>query len=332
MSQIETTTLKGHITSGLIVPDTIVDFMATFNTDEKCLEYIKMVKYPNGWICSHCGGKKYGLVATRHLLRCTQCNYEDSLVAGTLMRYTKKPLRHWFWVLYMVATQKTGLSAMEVYRQLKLGHYGTAWTWLQKIRMAMVSPDRTILSGKVEVDETYIQTGNAGKGRRMAGRKALIICAVEIKPDDEGGKIISGRIRLRHIPNASAENIHPFIKDHIERGSNVYTDGWTGYQGISKYGYRHIIDVIGDPKEASNKFPRVHRVFANLHAWLLGTHRYISAKHLQNYLNEYTFRFNRRHFTKVSFNSLLKIAVLSEPRTYKGFTTPERPIYRNPEG
>lgn len=304
--------------------------MDEFNTNEKCLDYIAKLKWAGGWACSHCGHKEYYFIAKRHLIRCKDCGYEESFIINTLMQKTHKPLREWFWALYMVATQKTGLSAMELYRQLGFGHYGTAWAWLQKIRMAMVNPDRTLLSGEVEIDETYIQTGKAGRGRGMGGEKAIIICAVEVK-ESKKDRLASGRIRLRHIPDVSAEQIHSFVKDHIEKGSTIRTDGWKGYQGLSKYGYEHIVEIVGDPKEASKKFPRVHRVFANLKAWLIGTHRYISKKHLQNYLNEYIFRFNRRNIPQVAFNSLLKIAILSEPRTYEEFVKPKKPVYANPK-
>lgn len=316
--------------NSLDYPKSIIAFMDTFNTDEKCLDYLAELKWADGWVCPRCGSKRYGFIKTRRLLQCKDCSYQDSLIADTLMRNTRKPLRYWFWALYMIATQKTGLSAMELYRQLDFGTYRTAWTWLQKIRMAMVNPDRTQLSGEVEVDETYIQTGKAGKGRGLGGKKALIICAVEVK-ESKKDRLVSGRIRLRHIPNASAENIHPFVIDHIERESIIRTDGWRGYKGLSKYGYKHIVEIVGEPKEASKKFPRVHRVFANLKAWLIGTHRYISTKHLQNYLNEYMFRFNRRNIPKVAFNSLLKIAMLNTPRTYRGFTEPKKPFYVNKE-
>lgn len=304
--------------------------MDAFNTDEKCLQYIAGLKWADGWKCSRCGHKEYGFISTRHLIRCKNCNYEESFIVNTLMEKTHKPLRDWFWALYMIATQKTGMSAMELKRQMNFGSYETAWTWLQKIRMAMVNPDREKLRGEVEVDETYIQTGKAGKGRKLGGKKALIICAVEVQDTQDDEKTVSGRIRLRHIPNASSESIHSFIKDHIERGSVVKTDAWLGYTGLSRYGYKHIVTTIGDPKEASKHFPRVHRVFANLKAWLVGTHRYISTKHLQNYLNEYIFRFNRRNMPKVAFNSLIKIAILGSPRHYEGFTKPEKPYYLNP--
>jgi hypothetical protein len=170
-------------TASFIYPQSIIAFMDAFNTDEKCLKYITSLKWPHGWICPKCSNKEYNFIGTRNLIRCKNCHYEESFIANTLMRNTRKPIRYWFWAIYIIATQKTGISAMELYRQLGLHSYQTAWAWLHKIRMAMVNPDRTQLSGEVEIDETYIQTGQAGRGRQMGGKKALIICAVELLLD-----------------------------------------------------------------------------------------------------------------------------------------------------
>jgi transposase-like protein len=313
-----------------VYPQSIIAFMDTFNTDEKCLNYIASLKWSKGWRCSHCGHNEYNYIKTRGLLQCKNCNYQESFIANTVMRNTRKPLRYWFWAIYMVATQKTGLSAMELYRQLGLNSYQTAWTWLHKIRMAMVNPDRTQLRGMVEVDETYVQTGQAGRGRALGGKKAIVVCAVEIKDTKRAGKVASGRIRLRYIPNVSAKYLHSFVLEHIEKGSIVRTDGLRGYSGLSQYGFKHIVKPTLIPEEASKEFPRVHRVFANLKAWMIGTHRFVSLKHIQNYLNEHMFRFNRRMNPRLAFNTLLRIAVLSKPKIYRRFVKPKRVYYINP--
>jgi len=271
---------------------------------------------------------KYTFIKTRSLIRCKKCRYEESFISNTIMRKTRKALPYWFWAIYTIATQKTGLSAMELYRQLHFGSYQTAWTWLHKIRMAMVNPKRIQLRGEVEVDETYIYKGQK-KGRSLLGRKILVVCAVESRVTMEG-RIASGRVQLRAIPSASAPHLHSFIIDHIEKGSTIRTDGWHGYEGISQYGFTHIPETLERPEEASKKFPGVHRVFANLQAWLLGTHRYVSKKHLQNYLNEYAFRFNTRYNPMEAFNYVLQIAVLTQARPYKEFTKVKRPYYINP--
>ena len=313
-----------------LYPQSIIAFMDTFNTDEKCLNYIASLKWSKGWRCSHCGYNEYNYIKTRGLLQCKNCNYQESFIANTIMRNTRKPLRYWFWAIYMVATQKTGLSAMELYRQLGLRSYQTAWAWLHKIRMAMVNPDRTKLSGIVEIDETYIQTGQAGRGRALGGKKAVIICAVEVKGTQRIGRVGSGRIRLRRIPSASANHIHAFVLEHITRGSIIRTDGFRGYSGLSNYGYKHIVMPLYVPEEASKKFPRVHRVFANLRSWLIGTHKFVSLKHMQNYLNEFIFRFNTRGNIRQAFNILLQIAVLNRPRIYRKFVKPKKLYCINP--
>jgi len=314
-----------------VYPQSVIAFMDTFNTDEKCLKYMASLKWTQGWICPRCSNKEYYFLKRRNLIRCKNCNYEESFIANTVMRKTHKSLRYWFWAIYTIATQKTGISAMELYRQLGFKSYETAWAWLHKIRMAMVNPSRFKLTDEVEIDETYIQTGQAGRGRALGGKKALIICAVEAKESKRAGRVASGRIRLRHIPFASAEHIHSFVLDHVTRGSTIRTDGWKGYAGLSRFGYNHIVEPIYHPEDASKKFPRVHRVFANLKAWMIGTHRFVSLKHLQNYLNEYTFRFNRRKNPKQAFNSLLQIALLDAPRTYAEFVRPATVYYVNPK-
>lgn len=315
----------------LVFPKSIIAFMDTFNTDEKCLNYITTIKWGDeGWHCLRCGSDRFTFIKTRNVIRCRDCRFEETFIANTIMRGTRKSLRQWFWAIYILATDKTGLSAMELYRQLDFGSYGTAWLWLHKIRMAMVNPEREKLKGEIEVDETYIQTGTGEKGRKLGGEGALVVCAVEMKISKKGYPA-SGRIRLRQIPDASSYYLQPFIVDSVEVGSIIKTDGWRGYTGVHGYGYKHIVDVLGDPSEASKKFPRVHRIFSNLKSWLIGTHKFVSVKHMQNYLNEYTFRFNRRGNPKKAFNDLLTIAVLLQARPYDKFVKPKKPYYVNPK-
>lgn len=317
--------------NGYTIPiRSVMDFMKVFRDDEKCMQYLVNLKWHDtGWQCPKCGHKEYTFITTRKLLRCKKCHYDESFIVNTVMQKTRKPLSNWFWTIYTIATDKTGISAMELYRQMDFGSYVTAWAWLHKIRMAMIEEDRTPLMGSVEVDETYVFTGTAGKGRMMKGEKAIIICAVEIIRGNTK-KIVSGRIRLRAIPSARREDIIPFIEDHVAKGSTIYTDGWSGYKGISRLGYVHIVKQIDKPEEASKKFPRVHRVFSNLKSWLIGTHRFVSKKHLQNYLNEYIYRFNSRRDPIGAFNTVLKSAIFTPARTFDEFIKPKQPIYTNP--
>lgn len=212
------------------------------------------------------------------------------------MEGTRKPLRHWYLTMYLVGSSRRGLSAKELQRHLGCS-YPTAWTWLHKLRKAMVDPDRKPLSGEVEVDESYIGGTEEGTRGRGADKKTIMICAVEKK---EGGK--SGRVRLGVIENASKQKINEFMDGTVVVGSSTHTDGWRGYSDLERSGYHHILSIIdGSGFEAHELLPRVHRVFSLVKRWILGTHQgSVSKKHLPIYLEEYTFRFNRRSAKKVT--------------------------------
>ena len=198
--------------------------------------------------------------------------------------------------------------------------------------MVMIEKNRKRLSGAVEVDEAYVFTGKKKrKGRGLKGtKKRLVICAVECVPGRREGYAASGKARLRSITAASAKQLESFIKDHVEKGSDVHTDGWKGYLGLSSIGFHHIPHFPETPKQSSEELPRVHRVFSNLKALFKSTYKFVSGKHLQNYLNEFIFRFNLRHHPLEAFNYVLYNAVLERPRTYRQFVRRGRIRYVNP--
>jgi len=225
---------------------------------------------------------------------------------------TRRPLTEWFWAAYLVATHKPGLSALQLQRQLGISRYETAWAMLQKLRRAMVRPDREPLHEKVEVDETYIGGPEAGlRGGRQLQGKALVVAAVEIR-----GRA-SGRVRLRVVRDASADSLCGFVKATVEPGAIIVTDGWVGYGPLKTMGYRHRPRIQGTPPEASRLLPRVHRVSGNLQTWLRGTHHGVGHRHLQAYLDEFTFRFNRRRIPMAAFQTLLGLGGQQAPTTYK---------------
>jgi transposase-like protein len=196
----------------------------------------------------------------------------------------------WFQVMWWVTGQKNGASALGLQRVLGLGSYPTAWAWLHKLRRAMVRPGRDRLAGEVEVDETFVGGVEVGGGRRHLGTKALVVIAAQV----DGNGI--GRIRLKRIPDASAKSLHAFVKEAIEPGSTAITDGWESYEGLKDLGYKHKPrNISASGKAASTLLPRVHRVASLLKRWLLGTHQgRVDRKQLPYYLDEFTFRFNRR--------------------------------------
>ena len=216
---------------------TLEEFENRFNTEQSCRDYLFLLRWPNGFICPKCGDTKAWEVRTV-LFECSKCHYQTSVIAGTIFQDTRKPLTMWFRAIWWVTSQKNGTSALGLQRILGLKSYQTAWTWLHKLRTAMLRPGRDKLSGYVEVDETYLVSGNNRKQGRGAEEKSLIAVAVEIKDK------LMGRIRLSQINDASSNSLHSFTIESIEKGSTVHTDGWSGYSGIESLGYTHTITKI----------------------------------------------------------------------------------------
>jgi len=294
-------------------PRTLAEFECRFSTEEGCRDYLFQLRWPNGFRCPRCGGEKAWPLRTV-LLECGNCGYQSSVTAGTIFQDTHKPLTLWFRTMWYVTSQKSGASALGLQRVLGLGSYRTAWAWLHKLRRAMVRPGRDRLSGWVEVDETYLGGVEEGVAGRRSGNKALIVVAAQAD-----GKGI-GRIRMRPIQDATAGSLEPFVEDSIEPGSTVHTDGWQGYAGLDKKGYDHEVTVLrGRRKEASKLLPRVHRVISLLKRWLLGTHQGAASRaHLAYYLDEFTFRFNRRRSKSrgMLFYRLAQQAMATDPAPY----------------
>lgn len=285
-----------------------------FASEAACRTYLARLRWPEGFRCPRCGAAG-GWATKRQLMMCRGCGYQQSVTAGTIFHRSRMPLRVWFQALWWVTNQKTGVSALGLQRLLGFRSYKTAWAWLQKLRRAMVRPGRDRLTGTVEVDETYVGGVDAGGGRRHIGNKALVAIAAQV----DGTGI--GRIRLRRIPDASADSLLPFVEAAVESGATVLTDGWGGYMGLEARGYKHKVRPLeGDPELAAKLLPRVHRVAALLKRWLLGTHQgAVSREHLDYYLDEFTFRFNRRtsaHRGKL-FSRLVQQAVAVQAVPFK---------------
>jgi len=303
-------------------PMTFDEFVKQFNTEEQCRDYLYRMRWPDGFVCPHCKGTEYWTINDK-LCECRVCKRQTSVTAGTIFQDTRIPLRTWFIAIWWITTQKYGASAEGLQQILGLGSYKTAWTWLHKIRKAMVRADRTKLNGIVEVDETYIggeeHSGSTGRG---TGNKVLVAIAVELKEfgnEKKQGLRKIGRVRLAVIPDASGDSLSPFVTENIEKGSEIITDGWSGYSFVKTSGYKHTIFVQSKKKEGENPLPHVHLIISLLKRWLLGTHQgAVSDNYMQAYLEEYTFRFNRRNSAKrgLLFYRLLEGAVNISPHTY----------------
>lgn len=280
-----------HPVSGIDYPGTFQEFDEWFSNENACLDYISKLRWPNGFSCPNCEfyTEKPSLMG-RGLFLCRKCKRQTSITAGTLFHRTHKPLRTWFLAMWFVTSQKHGANALGLQRVLGLGSYNTAWIWLHKLRRAMVRHGRDQLTGAIEVDETYIGGRGAKTRGRGSKRKAIVVIAAEVRGRG------SGRIRMSVIPDVSAASLHEFVSNNVKKGSEVRSDGWNGYKGIETLGYRHVVTNIsasGDP--AHVVMPRVHRVASLLDRWWLGIHQgAIRSLHLNYYLDEFTFRFNRR--------------------------------------
>lgn len=297
-------------------PGTWAEFLAWFPDEAACARYLERLRWPEGIVCGACGERRGWWIGEGRLWVCAGCGRKMSVTAGTIFDKTRVPLQSWFAAAWFVTSQKHGLSALGLQRALGLGSYQTAWMMLHRLRTAMVRPGRERLSGRVEVDETYVGGEEEGVQGRETQDKSIVAIAVEVK-QPRG----FGRVRLARVADVSAASLIPFVEANIDPGSEVLTDGWSGYRPLPVHGYKHtktILSASGDPAHVA--MPAVHRVASLLKRWLLGTHQgAVSPEHLQAYLNEFTFRFNRRSSRRrgLLFYRLLQQAVEAPPITYK---------------
>ncbi|WP_424832999.1 IS1595 family transposase [Ruegeria sp.] len=297
-------------------PKSLPEFQQRFPDDEACASWLFDLRWPNGFECPGCGHDKCWTLSCRSwTYECKGCRRQTSIRAGTLMHASNLPLTIWFWAAYLMATHSNGFSAVQLQKQLGLGSYRTAWLLLGKLRAAMIDPDRNPLSGLVEVDETSIRqrTGNGpvGVGRSHEG-KLMIAGAVEIK--GQGAKTHPGRLRLAVIADYTSETLHDFVATEIATGSSIKTDGLASYNNAPNMD--HDRNVVGD-QLAHLVLPWIHRVFSNFKAWALGVYHGLRAKHLQSYLDEFVFRFNRRRYRHAGLKTLLNLVTKRQPMTYK---------------
>jgi transposase-like protein len=301
-----------------VFPHTLPELERRFPDDASCRRYLFALRWPDGFVCPRCGKTK-AWETRRGLWLCSACRHQASVTAGTIFQDVRLPLTLWFRAIWHVTSQKNGVSALGVQRVLGLGSYQTAWAWLHKLRRAMVRPGRDRLSGTVEVDETYWGAEETGVIGRLTHDKMLIAVAAQV----DGTRI--GRIRLKRIPNHTKATLHGFIAQAVEPGSRIRTDGLNHYAGLSDYKHE-IIVVKRHSATASELLPRVHRVVSLLKRWLLGTHQgAVGQAHLDYYLDEFTFRFNRR--TSASrgklFYRLVQQAVHVGPAPYRSLIRPQ---------
>jgi len=320
-------------------PRSLLEFQKQFPDDATCAEFLFERRWPRGFICPRCGDGRASLLKSRAwTYQCQHCWRQTSITAGTIMHRSKLPLRTWFWAAHLMAIHSNGMSALQLRTQLKV-RYPTAWLLAQKLRRAMVDPDREKLRGVVEIDQTEVPFRTKDSDVDLTKpKKILIIGAVEVidiitqkpRPLKIGAKYLNtraGRVRLAAIPNNSAAALQAFIRDNVEPGTTVITDAHRSYPGITAYPHdaRKVKGMA-----AHIVLPWIHRVFSLLKRWGLGTFHGLRPKHVDRYLNEFVFRFNRRFYRHVSFEMILGLGAAHPPTTYWDIIDRQNPRHDKP--
>lgn len=279
--------------------ESLIEFQERFRTDLACERYLFSWRWPQGFCCRRCHGTQARRLRTRPVYQCCRCRRQTSVTAGTVLHGTKVPLRKWFWAIFLVARHKKSISALQLQRDLAIGSYRTAWFMLQRIRVVFGEKRQWPLKGLVEVDETLI--GAHEKGDRPGkdpGHKAIVVGAVGLGTEHERGHHWVG-VRLGHIPDYTSQSLGSFVRDNVERGSKLLTDGWRAYDHLVKEGYARGSEVSSALTKreirVQNPLPHVHLLFSNLKTWLAGTFHGVTQKYLPGYLLEFEYRVNRRH-------------------------------------
>lgn len=313
----------------------ILEFTAQFGEERRCIEHLAELRWPDGYVCSECGGcEAWRLTSRPRVYQCKACSHQESVTAGTIFHRTQTPLSKWFLAAYLMGRDKRGVSAKFLEQELKVA-YQTAWTLLHKLRHGLSEDGAQPLRGYLEADESYIGgRGDPGSpGRSLANpNKSLVMLAVEKKPAPKNEHdrhshalqrqhgFYAGSARIGVLPAASAAELGGFLKDNVAANSHLLTDGFAGYQGKKAALDDHLkhTPVIQDQgAKAAEFFPIVHTLFSTIKAWLVGTHHGVSAKHLPRYLREWAYRFNRRNLTKGIEGYLIRRAVECATITYE---------------
>lgn len=314
-------------------PRTYEEFLDWFRTEQDCIEYLEWIRWGKGFVCPRCSGVDAWRLSGKGLFQCKSCGRQTSATSGTVFADGRKPLRLWFHVMWLLMAQKTGMSAKNFHDAFGFGSYQTSWGWLQKLRSVMIRPGRDKLSGRVEVDETYVGGQKEGATGRGAFGKTLVLVAVEVERRNK-----PGRTRFRVVRSADRPTILQFVRDYVETGSTVVTDGYYPYTVLDGQGFAHEKHVLnpsrkrkpseGDVPEQNpeGNLEHVHMVVSLLKRWLAGTLQGAATdNHLPTYLDEFAFRFNRRKSTYrgMLFYRLVQCAVTTRPKSIKEFYVPK---------
>ncbi len=282
-------------------PASLEKFTESFSTEEDCRRYLAQCRWPDGFRCPSCGGRDAYWLSSRALWKCKDCRRQVSVTAGTVMHRSRQPLTRWFFAAWLVATSSSGISARQLQARLGLKRYETAWEMLRRLREAMAVPERDRLNGTVEVDEVS-SSRLRGRGLILAqpGEGPYVVGAAEVRGRG------TGRIRLGLVPDLSSSSLLGFLNQAVIPGtSTVLTDDLLGYQPLQARGYQHVSVVAPGTASPARALPRIHRVFEDARGWLAATYQQVGDEHLQQYLDEFSFRFNRRGRPGAGFQTLL---------------------------
>lgn len=308
---------------------TLISFQKDFPDDEACLKHLAQQRWPDGFVCPQCGHNAAWSITKRGLFDCKECRYQASITAGTIFHKTRVPLLKWYWLIYHMAMDKVGVSISEMQRILGIGQYRTAWLMAHKVRKAMADRDSQYsLAGLVEMDESFFGPTGTTRGRGSE-HKSLVLCAVSIYKNQKGEEK-PGFAHMRIVDDASTNTIEDFL-DRLGCGKTtegglqlleaIRSDGWRSYgKAARNKDIAHCKVVLRDPKLAGKLLPWIHRVIANTKNVIGGTHRGVSGKHLQSYLSEIAYRFNRRFWEDELFDRLIQACVRAETITYENLT------------
>jgi len=294
-------------------PMTLFEFHQKFPTEKECKEHIFNLRWPDGFICPKCQCKKYWLHSTRSLYECKNCRHQVSLTSGSIMHKTKVPLMIWFWTIFLIACDKRGHSALSISKELKVS-YWIAWTLLQKIRKVTAKQDSQYkLKGIIELDDAYFGGKDTGQKRGRGTTKSKVLVAVSTNKD----KKRAGFVKMRVVKTLDSHTVNKFVKENIEPGSKVQTDNLYIYDSLNKLEIKHEeYPIVSGEKP----LPWVHTIISNAKAFILGTYHGLDTKHLQLYLDEFCYRFNRRFWEHQLFDRLLSACLNCEPTPYSELT------------
>jgi transposase-like protein len=278
----------------------LIEFQRKFATEKACRQHLFDLRWPDGYQCPRCAHTKYSFHSTRHLYQCKSCQYQVSLTAGTVFHKTRTPLRKWFWMIFLMARQKSGISMLSLQRMLNIKTYRTVWVMGHKIRKGMAHRDAYYkLAGLIEMDDTYFGSSKPGKRGRGAGGKTKVVVAVETKGDK------AGFATMQPVERLSGDEILKHMRDHLQGECVVRTDGWRAYGVFSSTEGEHQPMVVGSGKNAVKLLPWVHTLIANSKGIIRGVYHGVSSKHLGRYLAEFSYRTNRRFWESQLFDRLL---------------------------